>query len=181
MMIPQYNTKYFTQIYDSAESFAADYGLFFPKTIKDTNITTLFYLLYAKYGNSPIANLDENQFKAKLFSIIFQYGKEWERKLEIQDELSALSLDDVIDSGYKQIFNNAFNPETAPSTLDTEELQFVSEQKVMKTKKDKLSSAAELWNLISRTDVTRDFILRFSKLFNPFARPQINYIYISED
>ena len=40
----------------------------------DANATTLYYLLYARYGNSHIVNTDENQFTYKLFSTIFMYG-----------------------------------------------------------------------------------------------------------
>lgn len=74
-MIPRYDTKLMTEIWDNAADFVADYktaGI--PATITDANATTLFYLLYARYGNSPIANYDEEQFKYKVFSVIFQYG-----------------------------------------------------------------------------------------------------------
>ena len=56
-MIPQYENKYFTQFYSSPELFIEDYktcGL--PVILKDESLTTLFYLLYARYGNSPIAS-----------------------------------------------------------------------------------------------------------------------------
>ena len=61
-MIPMYNTKKFTDFYSNVDAFLQDYknnGL--PTTISDANAKTLFYLLYAKYGNSSISNLDENQ------------------------------------------------------------------------------------------------------------------------
>lgn len=74
-MIPQYDTKLMTEIWEEAEDFVYDYKhVGIPTTISDANATTLFYLLYARYGNNPIANYDENQFKYKMFSIIFQYG-----------------------------------------------------------------------------------------------------------
>ena len=60
-MIPMYSTKNFEDIYNSVETFMADYGtLGLPKTISDQNAQILFYLLYSRYGNSPIANYDEN-------------------------------------------------------------------------------------------------------------------------
>ena len=74
-MIPQYDTKLFTDIWDEASEFITDYTTVgIPATISQANATTLYYLLYARYGNTPIANYDENQFKYKVFSIIFQYG-----------------------------------------------------------------------------------------------------------
>lgn len=74
-MKPRYDTKLFTEIYNSAADFVADYkSVGIPTTISDANATTVYYLIYARYGNDPIANFDVNQFKYKLFGIIFQYG-----------------------------------------------------------------------------------------------------------
>lgn len=88
MIIPIYNTKLFTNIYQNVNDFLSDYnGIGIPATINTQNATTLYYLLYGKYGNSPIANMDENQFKYKLFSIIWQYGPTWEKRLDIQSIL----------------------------------------------------------------------------------------------
>lgn len=64
-------TKKFTEIYESVNDFIYDYNnLALPKTISVDNAVILYYLLYAKYGNNHITNLDEDQFKYKLFSII---------------------------------------------------------------------------------------------------------------
>lgn len=99
-MIPQYDTKIFTDIFDDAGTFVFYYqhsGI--PTTISTASATTLYYLLYARYANSPIANYDEEQFKYKVFSIVFQYGPTWEKKLSIQQTLRGLSLNDLIDDG----------------------------------------------------------------------------------
>lgn len=99
-MIPRYDTKIFTEIWDEVAEFLLDYHqVGIPATINDTNATTLFYLLFAKYGNSPIANYDETQFKYKVFSIIFQYGPTWEKRLSIQETLRGLTINDLIDDG----------------------------------------------------------------------------------
>lgn len=95
-----YNTKTFTEIYDSATAFTTDYSTIDLGGINDSSLVTkLYYLLYAKYGNSPIANLDETQFKYKLFSLIFQYGPNWEKELNIQGILRNLQLSDLVDDG----------------------------------------------------------------------------------
>lgn len=77
-MIPQYSTVLFTDVWDNAAEFVSDYkssGLYDTNNkISDTSATTLYYLLYARYGNSPLANRDITQFQYKVFSIIFQYG-----------------------------------------------------------------------------------------------------------
>lgn len=108
-IIPQYDTKLFTDIWDESSKFVYDYKhVGIPTTITDSNATTLYYLLYAKYANNPIANYDENQFKYKVFSIIFQYGPTWEKKLSIQDTLRGLQLDDLINDGaIDELFNHS--------------------------------------------------------------------------
>ena len=97
---PKYDTKLFTEIWDNAEDFVYDYNnVGIPTTITDANATTLFYLIYARYGNNPIANFDEEQFKYKMFSVIFQYGPTWEKRLSIQETLRGLQLSDLVDDG----------------------------------------------------------------------------------
>ena len=61
-MIPQYDTKIFTDIWEDKDEFLYDYKhVGIPTTISDANATTLYYLLYARYGNNPIANRDINR------------------------------------------------------------------------------------------------------------------------
>ena len=61
-MIPQYDTKLMTEVWSQASEFLNDYqNIGIPTTISNQNATTLYYLLYARYGNTPIANYDENQ------------------------------------------------------------------------------------------------------------------------
>ena len=178
-MIPQYENKYFTQFYDNAEAFIEDYktcGI--PVILKDDSLTTLFYLLYARYGNSPIANSDETQFKYKLFSIIFQYGPTWEKRLEIQTELRGLTITQAAE-GARSIYNHAFNPGTAPSTQDTEELNYVNDQNVSKYTKAPTQAAMDLWDML-RVDVSEVFLKEFRKLFLSVVRPQHTYIYTTE-
>lgn len=74
-MIPEYDTKLFTDVWEEVNDFAYDYQhIGIPTTIAVQSVITLYYLLYARYGNNPIANYDEEQFKYKMFSIVFQYG-----------------------------------------------------------------------------------------------------------
>lgn len=108
-MLPQYDTKIFTDIWEEASDFLYDYQhLGIPTSISNSSATTLYYLLFAKYGNSPIGNRDEEQFKYKVFSVVFQYGPTWEKRLAIQTNLRALSLDDLVDGGK---FDEAFQHE----------------------------------------------------------------------
>lgn len=118
-MIPQYDTKLFTEIFDDAGTFVYYYkNIGIPTTISDTNARTLYYLLYARYGNSPIANYDEEQFKYKIFSVVFQYGPTWEKRLSVQQTLRSMSLSDLIDNGQlSELFSSqGSNSQTSSGT-----------------------------------------------------------------
>ena len=187
VMIPQYDTKLFCEIYDNAEDFVSEYkasGLYdavsgqLNNSLSDKDATVLFYLLYAKYGNNPIANYDENQFKYKLFATIFQYGPAWSKKLEIQNKLRELS-DDEIRLGSKAIYNHAYNPSTDPSTASLEELTAINEQNTTNYKKSKLEAYGTLWDLVV-ADVTEAFLKKFEKLFKQFISPERTWIYVTD-
>ena len=99
-MIPQYDTKLFTDIFDDAGTFVYYYkNIGIPTTISDQNARTLYFLLYARYGNTPIANYDEEQWKYKIFSVVFQYGPTWEKRLSMQETLRNMQLADLVDNG----------------------------------------------------------------------------------
>lgn len=192
---PQYNTMLFVNVWDKAEDFLADYedaGIFTEevkdadnKVIKagtklsDDEITLLFYLLYSKYGNNPIANLDLTQFKFKVFTIIFQYGPSWSKRLDIQERLRALSEDDIMRGG-KAIYNTAANPATLPETGSLEELRFINAQNTTNYKKSKMEAYAQLWDLIDM-DVTSDFLNKFKVCFKTFVMPERPLLYVTDE
>ena len=94
---PKYETKTFCDVWEEAEDFLNDLDDSpFSDVISTANQTLLYYLLYAKYGNSPIANRDENQFKYKVFGTIFQYGPTWQKRLSIQDTLRSLTEQQIL-------------------------------------------------------------------------------------
>ena len=116
-MFPQYDTKLMTDVWSQASDFLTDYqNAGIPTTISNQNATTLYYLLYAKYGNTPIANYDENQWKYKMFSVIFQYGPTWEKRLDIQTTLRGLQLSDLIDNGSYRALSSQSGTETSSKT-----------------------------------------------------------------
>ena len=173
-MLPRYDTKLFTEIWEDKDAFLSDYNgataVGIPSTISSANATVLYYLLYAKYGNNPIANLDEEQFKYKVFAIIWQYGPTWEKRISIQTALRNLS-DTDIQLGAKAIYNTALNPSTAPTTSSLTELTYINQQNTTNYKKSKLEAYGILWELL-KTDVTEEFLNRFKKLFKQFVRPE---------
>lgn len=185
--LPSYDTKLFSEIYSEASKFVADYkasGLYdataghLNNSLSDEKATTLFYLLYAKYANNPIANLDENQFKYKMWSTIFKYGPAWEKKLDIQNKIRELT-EDEIRVGSKAIYNHAYNPSTEPSTASLEELTAINEQSTTNYKKSKVDAYMALWQIVV-SDVTEAFIKKFAYLFKQFVTPERTWIYVQE-
>ena len=182
-MLPEYSTMLFTDIWDEATEFVSDYkssGLYNNVAkITDESAGMLYYLLFAKYGNSPIANKDVNQFQYKVFSIIFEYGPTWEKQLAVQKALRDLSADDIR-LGSKAIYNSALNPQTAPSTSTLEELTYINQQNTTNYKKSPLEGYAMLLDLLS-TDVTKAFIDKFKICFKTFVTPERPLVYVMED
>ena len=188
-MIPmKYNTKVFTEVWGQLDDFKTDYkasplydyeaGVSPHNSLTDANITLLYYMLYARYGNSPISNLDENQFKYKMFSIIFQYGPTWQKELELQDKLRGLSEEQLL-QGAKTIYNRAYGDAGAPSTQSLEELEFVNEQNTSNYKKNKLGAYAELLSLL-KTNVSDVFLNRFKVCFKKFVAPEFPVLYVTD-
>lgn len=95
-LLPGYETELFCDVYDDVGTFLYYYGHSgIPTTISQDNARILYYLLYGKYGNSPIANYDVEQFKCKINSIIWQYGPTWEKRLDIQNTLRTMTEADL--------------------------------------------------------------------------------------
>ena len=119
-MFPQYDTKLMTEVWSSASDFLTDYqAAGIPTTISNQNATTLYYLLYARYGNTPIANYDENQWKYKMFSIIFQYGPTWEKRLDVQNTLRGLQISDLVDNGsFHELFSHSGSESSSKTGSD---------------------------------------------------------------
>ena len=177
-----YRTRTFNDIYPTFEDFKDDVAIYnsigLNPNFKENTNQTLFYLLSARYGNSSVANSDENQFKLKLFSTIFQYGPTWEKRLSIQTDLRALTEDELL-TGTKQINNHSYNPSTAPSTDTLDELTTINEQTSTKYKKSKMDAYANLMALLEK-DVTEEFMNKFKKLFLIIVEPQLPLWYLTE-
>lgn len=175
-----YKTKTFSELYGSVGAFTKDYqNIGLPTTISTENASTLYYLLYAKYGNSPISNTDENQAKFKLFGVVWQYGPSWEKKLEIQAKLRALT-DNEIREGSIGIFNKAQHPEEAPETNTENFLPYINEQNTSRQQRSKVVAYVDLWQALA-TDVTADFLNRFAVCFKQFVGPEQVVLFESDE
>lgn len=174
-----YRQVKFTDVYPDADTFLADYtnnGI--KTTISNESATTLYYLLYSRFGNSTISSSDTNRFKYDLFGTIFSYGPTWEKRIEIQEKLRNLTDDDLF-TGATQIYNHAYNPGTAPSTGTLDELTAINEQNTNKSKRDKMSAYSMLLSLLE-TDVTEQFLDKFKKLFLRVVQPELPLWYATE-
>lgn len=137
---PQYDTLLFREIYDVPANFVDDYNASgFPAVMDNKSLQTLFLLLMGRYGNNPIANRDLGQWHIKLFSVVFQYGPTWEKRLEIQEKLRKLSDDELVRSS-KAIYNRAYNPDSNPGTASLEELPYINDQSTSAVIRPKLES-----------------------------------------
>ena len=176
----EYNTLLFTDVWDEVAKFVKDYqtsGI--PTTISKESATTLFYLLYARYGNTPISAMDEYQWKTRIFSIIFQYGPTWEKKLEIQQKIRNLNINDL-KKGATTIYNKALNPASAPSDQTLDEINYINEQNVSKVQKNDSQAYAE-WMSLLEEDVTGYFLRKFDGCFKKIVRPEKTLEYVTEE
>lgn len=175
-----YRTETFAERFPTFDVFKAAYAISkIPQKLKDPkSLETIYYLLYAKYGNSHFANNDLLQQTYKIFSTIFMYGPTWETRLHIQDTLRDLDEAEIM-AGGKAIYNHAFNPSTDPSTSTLEELLTINDQNTTNYKKSKIEGYALLLDLLE-TDVTNEFIAKFKKIFITFVSPDYPLLYETE-
>lgn len=168
----------FTDVYPNVDTFVTQYkSIGIPVTITEDSAKTLYFLLYSRYGNEYIASSDRNRFEYNLFAIVWQYGPTWEKRVEIQKKFRDMSEEELL-KGSTQIYNNADNPGTAPTTSTLEELQYINHQNTTKSIRSKLDAYGMLESMLEK-DVTGDFLNKFRKLFNPFAGPELNTQFIT--
>lgn len=183
MIDGNYRTRKFKQIFTDSDTFAEEYsesGVNFGEFgggFNTDQLTLIYGLLYARYGNSNIASDDENQFKYKVFTTIFMYAPTWFKRLEVQQALRELSLDEL-QLGAKAIYNSALNPSGQPTTNTVDELNYINQQNTTRYKKGKLDAYATLLELLE-TDVTEKFIGKFKKLFITIVQPDYPLWYIT--
>ena len=175
----------FDDIFPSLDDFKTEYtNCKLPLTeyfgdVSSEQVSTLYYLLYGKYGNSTIASDDETRFKYGLFSIVFQYGPTWVEQLKLQKEIRNLTLQEL-QTGSKAIYNTALNPNVAPTTSALEELPYINQQNTTNYAKSKAGAYEIKMNLLS-SDVTEKFLGKFRKLFLKIVQPTVPLWYITDE
>lgn len=178
-----YDTLTFCEVWPSKDKYLEDYHNF-GENVGQTNLLTdeqatqVYFLLIARYGNNPIANSDEGQFKLKVFATIGAYWGVYNKKLEIQEKLRELSEEELL-TGAKQVYNHALNPNAEPSTGALKELEYINDQNTASHKKSKMEAFSILWSLL-HADHTREFLDRFKKCFAVFVDKMPTPFYITD-
>lgn len=138
-------------------------------------MTTLYYLLWARYASSHIRSDYPQQWKMKLMMTVFEYGPTWSKRLEIQEKVRNMS-DEEIQKGTIMTYNSAMNPDGAPTTETWDTLQGINSQNKNLYQRGKLDSYAYI-DQILKTDVTREFVEKFKKFFDIMASPGMKLDY----
>ena len=180
----------FSQLWPTSQDFIDAYkntglpleydgGVYFDE---DT-LTLIWILMIGRFADSTIKPYNTfGAFEVRFMSRVWQHAPTWKKKLDIQNKLRSLSLDEnsPIYEGAKAIYNTALNPGTAPSENDTEELNFINSQNTTKYKKSKLEGIAILSDLL-KNDVTEQFLRRFDDLFRTIIYSGRTLIYTEGD
>lgn len=175
-------TRTFAEIYPTVDDFKAAYDSnpFASATnIGADDITKIYYLLYANYGNSSICSSDEYRFEIKLFSIIYQYGPTYIQKTLIQKAIREKALDDF-KTGGKVIYNTALNPNVAPTTNTLTELPYINNQNTNNYVKSDAESMQIKWELMNDS-LESEFLAKFKSLFLKIVNPTVPLWYSTED
>lgn len=175
-----YRTRRFSEIFPDKEAFRTEYlNIGIGGFSNDETLNTLYVLLYARRGNDAIMSSDETRFKYDLFSIIYKYGAEYEKKKEIQDAIKNLSNEEL-ERGTTSINNHALNPSTVPQTQEFEQLKKIDSQTATGFKHSRIE-ALNIQAASLDTSYIEKFLSRFDRLFNPYpAEFPLNY-YVGDD
>lgn len=167
--------KLFKEVFDNYATFKTSWELtpFATYTegsetkhlLSDGTLQQLYYLIYARYNESHIVATNVEQWKARFWSITFQFAPTWQKRLEIQQNLRDLT-ENEIRTGIVQKVTRGFNPSTIPSGPNTgdQEIDSVDSQSLMKYSKGKLEGYSNLTDLL-KTDVTVNFLAKYKPLF----------------
>ena len=182
LLAPEYEHLSYDEVFPDSATFITKVRgttIISDTLITDAFLVKLFAMLFAKHGFDPIASSSEDIFVYKLALTTEEYAPTFLKKLDIQKSLRALNLDEIRE-GYKNIFNHAVNPSTTPSTDNTNELPYISDQNVNKGTKGKVDAYAYLWEIL-RNDVTEEFLKKYDKLFSRVATTTARPVYITDE
>ena len=174
-------TQTLSDIYPTYEKFESDYSSIGLEKIpfKDQSFLRHIYLvLMAEYMSSPIASLSVDQFRLKLMNLVTSYGPEFERLIQVQQDLLSMDITELTKSA-EAVYNSAFNPSKPLDTVDGRVLT-VNQQNTTTHHRSKLDAYQYLMSLVN-SDITRNFTSRFSKLFAVVLQTNYPLYYVTEE
>lgn len=181
-LIRNTNQKTFSDIwptYDDMNTDLTTFSFFKPSDNDDTYLQLAYYLVLAKYGDTPISGFrDETRWKLRFFSVLKSYFTEWHQKLIIQDRVVKMTTEEL-QQGSKAIFNSALNPNTSPSTGSMEELDYINSQNTENRKRSEADALTLKWQLLS-SDLNDWFVSKFTPLFSKFIATDVP-LYVYDD
>lgn len=172
----------FSDLWSTQEEFINSYKVVgFPQEnyLTDEDLKLIWLLLIGRFADSTIKPYNTyGAFQVRFMSKVWQFGPTWKKNLDIQNKLRGMSLEagSEIYEGSRAIYNTALNPSTAPSTQQTEEINFINSQNVTKHKKSSLEGLAILSDLL-KNDVTEEFLRRFDVFFKTIIYSGETYLY----
>jgi len=172
-----YRTNTFVEVFPNKQKFREYYeevGL--GGFQKEETLGNLWTLLYARRGNDAVLSSDQQRFVYNLFSIVFKYGPDFEKKMELQKKIRSLT-EEELSKGTTAIYNHADNPSTIPTSQDFEQLHKIDSQTATGYKKARVDSLMLQYDAMN-TRYIEEFLRRFDNLFSPFPAEIPLYYYI---
>ena len=137
-------------------------------------LTNLYFLLYARYGNKHFANMDINQSEYKVFSTIWMYGPSWAKEVQLQEQLRNLT-DDELAAGNITLNNTVLNEGTVVND-PTKMLDRLNDQRASVTQRGRIERINSVLMLL-KDDVTEKFLDRFKPIFAIVTTPANDLLY----
>ena len=141
-------------------------------------LTNLYFLLYARYGNKHFANMDINQSKYKVFSTIWMYGPSWAKEVELQNQLRNLT-DDELAAGNITLNNTVLNEGTTVQD-PTKMLDHLNDQRASVIQRGRIERISSVLMLL-KDDVSEKFLDRFKPIFAIITTPANELLYEVDD
>lgn len=183
-LVRKTNQKTLLDIYPTLDMFNEDlnntYSPLKPD-VNDNTITTTYYLIIGRYGDSPILGYtDEGRWKLRFFSVYLSKTPDWETKTGIQSEVRKLTIEDI-QKGNLSIYNSALNPNTTPTDTSNIELNYINAQNTTRRQLSKIDALLSKYGALDDT-INDRYLDNFAKLFSKFATQDVPlYLYTDKE
>lgn len=181
-----FRTRKLSEIWPNVSEFSSYYQtcgiptiLFSSSEYNNYNINTIYALIMGRYGFSNIKSANEDQFKLRFMTVLFEYGKTWQKKMIINEKFLTMSEKEIL-TGSKALYNHARNPAISPSTATLEELPYIDDQNTTSYLRDPKQAYMETMENVNAR-ATEEFLNKFKHLFIEITAPDGPLYYVEED